>query len=134
MAKSYTYDHTKVKQTLNFLPITDLAGPVTVTEDDEDWGLTKGLNGTAQFSKKNNITCTIQMPFISTSEQYIAVKGFRKLDNETGAGPFPYTFIDLNNGDTIIGSARIMSISARDNAEEATERTVTLRVIKHMDA
>lgn len=129
----FNYDHTRVKVSLNYTSITDFAEPLTIAEDGEDWSLKNGLNNTAQFSKMSNNTCTVTLPMISTSSQYLYIKDLRKADKEAGAGPYPFSFVDLNNGDTIIGLARIMSISARDNAEDATARTVTLRVIKQMD-
>lgn len=132
--KDFAYDHTRVKISLNGLPITDLVDSVTVTTDGEDWTVTEGLNDTVQFSKRSNNLATVTLPMMPGSDQYNAIKGFRALDKSAGAGPFPFAFVDLNNGDTVLGVARIMSMGDLTNGQDATARTVTLKVIKQAEA
>lgn len=132
--KDFTYDHTKVKISLNGLPITELVDSVTVTTDGEDWTVTEGLNDTVQFSKRSNNLATVTLPMQPGSDEYKAIKGFRILDRETGAGPFPFAFMDLNNGDTVLGTARIMSMGDLTNGQDATARNVVLKVIKQAEA
>ena len=132
--KDFTYDHTKVKINLNGLPITDLVDSVTVTTDGEDWTVTEGLNNTVLFSKRSNNTATVTLPMNPVSPEYGAIRGFRTLDNETGAGPFSFAFVDLNNGESVLGVARIMSLGDKTNGMDAAARNVVLKVVKHLEA
>lgn len=134
MSTTKTWNYKSLNISFNGAAITDLNGDATITADGELWEFVEGQNGFVERNLLENSMATVTLPIHATSPQLDIFALADIADRKTGAGPFPYTFIDLNNGDTIIGSARIMGISARDNAEEATERTVTLRVIKHMDA
>lgn len=129
--KNYTYDHTKVKINLNGLPLTDFSDNITVTEAGEDWNVTEGLNDTVEYSKNSNNTCRVTLPMIANSPQFIAVKGFRKLD--AAAGPFAFAMVDLNNGDSILGTARILSLGEKTVGREASGRSVVLSVVKQLE-
>jgi len=131
--RDFTYDHTKVKINLNGLPITDLVESVTVTTDGEDWTVTEGLNNTVQFSRRSNNLATVTLPMNPCSPEYAAIRGFRTLDNATGAGPFPFAFVDLNNGESVLGTARIMSLGDKTNGQDATARNVVLKVVKQLE-
>lgn len=132
--KDFTYDQTKVKINLNGLPITDLMDPVTVQTDGDDWTTTEGVGDNVIFNKRIAKTATVTLPMNPVSPEYAAIRGFRTLDNETGAGPFPFAFVDLNNGETILGKARIMNLGEKSYATEATARNVTLKVVKSLEA
>ena len=131
--KDFTYDHTRVKINLNGLPITDLVDSVTVTTDGEDWTVTEGLNNTVLFSKRSNNTATVTLPMNPVSPEYAAIRGFRALDNSTGAGPFSFAFVDLNNGETVLGVARIMSLGDKTNGMDAAARNIVLKVVKQLE-
>lgn len=131
--KDFTYDHKKVKINLNGLPITDLVDSVTVTTDGDDWTVTEGLNDTVLFSKRSNNTATVTLPMNPVSPEYAAIRGFRTLDNATGAGPFSFAFVDLNNGETVLGVARIMNLGDKTNGMDAAARNVVLKVVKQLE-
>lgn len=132
-ATTYTYDHTKVNIALNGLPLTDFIDNITVSENGEDFSVTEGLNDNVLYSRRSNNVVTVTLPMIANSPQFVAIKGFRLLQRNASSVPFPFAMIDLNNGDSIMGNARIMSLGEKTVGVEATGRSVVLSVVKSLE-
>lgn len=131
--RDYSYDHTKVKINLNGLPITDLVDSVTVSANGEDWTATEGLNDTVIYSRRSNNTATVTLPMNPVSPEYAAIRGFRIATREGSLGPLKFAFVDLNNGESVLGTARIMSLGDKTNGMEAAARNVVLSVVKTLE-
>lgn len=127
--RDFNYDHTKCKLIVNLLPITDLAGAPTFTPAGDDYTLTQGLNDTVQYSKHRNKIFNGTIPMIAQSPQYAALRAFRYIE-----GDLPFSYVDLNNGETILGTCRIMSLGEKTIDNDATPRNVSIVVVAQMEA
>lgn len=127
--RDFNYDHTKCKLIMNLLPITDLAAAPTFTPAGDDYTLTHGLNDTVQYSKHRNKIYNGTIPMIAQSPQYAALRAFRNIE-----GDMPFSYVDLNNGETILGTFRIMNLGEKSADTDATPRNVSIVVVAQLEA
>lgn len=122
------YDHTKVNISINGISLTDFNGDVTISKEGDDWEVVEGSNGAIERSRMVRKLYTVTLPFMQTSPQLNALESLRILDEQTGAGPFPFAITDLNGAYVLLGSAWIHSMGDATKGRSAAARTVTLRV------
>lgn len=127
----HSYDHTKVKIIFNGLSLTDLEGDVTVEDSGDAWEETEGLNGTVTRSRHVRKLAKITVPFNQMSPQLAMIEGFQILDEQTGAGPFPFAMVHLGGTFSIVGQAWVKNNRGAGFGKVAKGRSVVFSVFKN---
>lgn len=130
MAMVKTYDHTKVKISLNAIALSDFNGDVTIEKQGDDFEVVEGSNGAVERSRMVRKLHTVTLPFMQTSAQLNAIEALRIADAATGAGPFPFAVADLNGSYLLVGQAWVKSMGTVTKGRATAPRTVTLDVFE----
>lgn len=128
MSMFRTYDHTKVNISLNGVALTDFAGDPTISKEGPEFEVTEGSNGAVERSRMVRNLYTVTLPMMQTSLQINAVETLRVADEKTGAGPYPFSIIDLNGSYVLMGVAWVESMGDAVKGRQAQPRNITLRV------
>lgn len=123
-----TYDHTLVNMAVEGVELSDFLGDITITKEGDEWEVTEGSNGCIERSRMVRRLYTVTVPFMQTSPQLAKLEALRIADEETKAGPYLFSFVDLNGPFSILGQCWIHSMGTVTRGRAATARTVTLRV------
>ena len=128
MSMFRTYDHTKVNISLNGVALTDFNGDVSISKEGPEFEVTEGSNGAVERSRMVRNMYTVTLPMMQTSLQINAVETLRVADEKTGAGPYPFSIIDLNGAYVLMGLAWVESMGDAVKGRQAQPRTITLKV------
>jgi len=97
-----TYDPKKVILTLGGTPINGYTDGtfVNVEGNAETWIKKVGADGEVNRALSNDNTHTITITLLQTSLSNAYLKSVYEADKKTGLGMLPFTFTDLNDGET----------------------------------
>ena len=127
-----TWNYKNLKIGFNGAAITALNGDASITADAEDWNFIEGEDF-VERSYMGNHLCTVTLPMTVTSPQ-IDIFAIAKLaDENTGAGPFPFSMVRTDGNYKLYGTATVMSIGKPVKSKVGQARNVTLKVVRQSE-
>ena len=132
-----TYDPKKVILTLGGVPIGGYTDGtfVNVEGDADTWTRKVGADGEVNRALSNNHTHTITITLLQTSLTNKYMKTVYNADRKTGLGMLPFTFTDLNDGETKFWpQAWVSKEPAKGRAKETTDTEWVIHTGQEADA